>query len=64
MNTTELTIKNLKLQDSLNEALQLLNDYQSYFMSDKFTSGEDYAHVKTDIMPKIMKIKMILIDSK
>jgi phage anti-repressor protein len=63
MTTTELKIENAKLRNDLHEAIELISQYQEYFTSEKFVGANDYAHVKTDILPKIMNLKMLLISN-
>jgi phage anti-repressor protein len=63
MTTTQLKIENAKLRNDLHETIELLNQYQEYFMSEKFAGANDFAHVKTDVMPKIMELKIKLISN-
>jgi hypothetical protein len=44
------------------EAITLLSDLMHYLESSKFQGpGNDYAHVSTDIFPKVREIRMSLL---
>ena len=56
--TKRLQEENNQLKSDLNFAIEKIIEMQSYFLSDKFFGHEnDFAHVSTDIYPKITALK-------
>jgi hypothetical protein len=61
----KLQAENLELKQTIEQAIELLIDMQTYYSSEKFCGIEnDFAHVKTDVYPKISFLKMFLQGSK
>jgi hypothetical protein len=59
-----LQAENAELKQSIEQAIELLIDMQVYYSLPKFEGVEnDYAHVKTDVYPKISFVKMFLAGS-
>lgn len=60
----QLQTENQELKNSMEYALELLIEMQSYYSSDKFMGPEnDYAHIKTDVYPRISALKMYIAGS-
>jgi hypothetical protein len=56
--------ENDELKASMEYAIELLIEHQAYFNGDKFKGIEnDYAHVTTDVYPKISAVKIFLAGS-
>jgi hypothetical protein len=61
----KLQTENKELKNTIDLAIDLIIDMQKYYSSDKFQGTEnDYAHIKTDVYPKISFLKMFLQGSK
>ena len=57
----KLQSENLELNKTIETAIELLIDMQKYYSSEKFQGTQnDYAHIKTDVYPKISILKMFL----
>jgi hypothetical protein len=57
----KLQQENKELKQAIEDAIQLIVDMQAYYNSEKFHGFEnDFAHVKTDVYPKISFLKMFL----
>jgi len=54
----KLQAENRALKDAMEGLLEETINLQRYYLSDKFSApGEDYAHVSTDVYPRITAIK-------
>lgn len=60
----KLQSENEQLKKNMEYAIELLIDMQRYYNSEKFHGVENnYAHVTTDVYPKISSLKMFLAGS-
>ena len=60
----KLQMENEQMHDALTEARKQLIDLLMYYSSEKFQGTEnDYAHVSTDVRPRINEIKNFIQDS-
>ena len=58
----QLQNENIHLKASLEKAIDELTEMQAYYLSSKFQGAEnDYAHVSTDIQPRLMQVKCNLV---
>jgi hypothetical protein len=57
-----LTGERLEALEQLGAARELLEELQTYLMSSKFSApGADYVHVRTDLLPKLARVRSALI---
>lgn len=57
----KLEEENKQLKETMEYTVELLIEHLRYYSSEKFRNFEnDFAHVSTDVYPKINCIKMIL----
>lgn len=57
----KLKEQNEYLKNSIEEIIEEIIFYQSYYSSDKFSGiDNDFAHVKTDIYPKLQELKTMI----
>lgn len=60
----KLEAENKALRESIDYAVDVLIEYQRYYNSGKFQGKDnDYAHVSTDVYPRISQLKMYLAGS-
>jgi len=56
-----LELRNKQLEEKISEAHDLTVDLMVYYSLPKFQGTQnDYAHVSTDVLPKLTQIKTIL----
>jgi hypothetical protein len=61
----KLKNENEELKKTIDQSIELLIDMQKYYSSEKFQGTEnDYAHIKTDVYPKLSFLKMFMQGSK
>ena len=57
----KLQAENLELKQTIEQTIEMLIEMQKYYSSEKFQGFEnDYAHIQTDVYPKISFLKMFL----
>jgi hypothetical protein len=58
-----LTTERDEAQQTLRDARDMLTDLELYLTSSKFAAPDcDYVHVRTDILPKIARVRFKLIE--
>ena len=60
----KLKADRLEALEQLRDARELVCELEAYLLSSKFSApGNDYVHVRTDLLPKLARVRSALIAS-
>ena len=55
-----LTRQRDEARATIDETRDALNELLGYLGSDKFSGAGDYVHIRTDLMPKLLQLRLTL----